>query len=175
MGVTNRDRFLYSFVIFLAVFTMRCTTTSHQPESTKPTEPVKTETNKVEGDQSLPPELRDAQSFDPASSLDQKAIEESDFYKAKKEAESAKIKVDEEWKAQDELDSNIRKSKEEQEKRKQEELKKEDERKEESRKRAVNEYSKYAKERAQKERKTAEMVKKMPTISEEEVNWNGLE
>ncbi len=174
MGVNNRDRLFYACIIFLAAFTMRCTTHSQKEETKTQAEVVKAE-DKAVGDTSLPPELRDAQTFDPAASLDQKSIEESDFYKVKKEAESAKTKVDAEWKAQDEQESALRKAKEEEEKRKKEELKKEDERKEESRKRAVNEYKKYAKERAQKERRAAEMVKKMPTISQEEVNWNGLE
>ncbi|MCX6119566.1 MAG: hypothetical protein NT027_18675 [Proteobacteria bacterium] len=177
-SISLRSHVLLSGVIVVSCLSMRCTS---QGKQTPATEPVATEKSTATPgasesvDMSLPPELRDVATFDPAATLDKDLVEESDFYKVKKEAEVTKSKLDVEWKAQDEQEQAIRKQKDDEEKMRQEELKKEEERKEESRKRSIEEYKKYTEDRRRNEKRAAALVKKMPTISKEDIEWNGLE
>lgn len=171
-----QSRLIYCVILLSSLALLRCTSSKMKDE---PQEPVKVETPaeapKASADNDLPPELREAEKFDPATTLDEKQVQESDFYKVRKDVESKKGTLDQEWKAQDQLDSEVRKAKEDEERRKKEEQKKEEEEREKARQESVKSYNSNSKKRAHQERVARDNAAKLPTISHEEVMWNGLE
>jgi hypothetical protein len=138
-------------------------------------EAPKTEETTGVVDASLPPELQDAHKFDPATTIDQETLKNSDFYQVKREVEVSKSALDAEWKAQDALEQSVIKAKEDEEKRKALEQAKEDEAKEEARLKATKDYEANQQKRMKEEQEAMRKVATMPTISEKDVNWNGLE
>jgi type IV secretory pathway VirB10-like protein len=174
-----RSRVIIGLVILSGGFLARCTTSEKKTEeSVKTPESVQKSESSTPAhavDPNLPPELQDVEHFDPATTIDQKTVEQSEFYKAKKDAEASKAQVDAVWKIQDDQESLMRKKKEDEDRKRQEELKKEDLRKQESQRRAVDDHKRFAKERRLNEKRARSMVKKMPTISRDEMEWKGLE
>ncbi len=123
----------------------------------------------------LPAELKDAQSFDPADSLDQKTVQESDFYQIKKSVEENKAALDAAWREQDRLESQVRAAKADVEKQKALTTKQEEEAREKQRLKDVEEFEKNKTKRLKEEKAAEEEIQRLPTISKDEVMWEGLE
>lgn len=168
-----QSRLIYCIILVSSLALLRCTSSKvKEEEPVKPNPP--SEVSKA-GEDDLPPELKDVDKFDPATTLDEKQIQDSDFYKVKKDVESKKEALDKEWKSQDQLDGDVKKAKEDEERRKKEEQKAEDEAREQKRQEMIKNYGSQSKKRAHEERIARDRAAKLPTISKEEVNWNGLE
>ncbi len=170
-----QSRLIYCIILVSSLALLRCTSSKVKDAEMK--EPVKVEASEVKAseDSDLPPELRDADKFDPATTLDEKQVQDSDFYQVRKEVEGKKAHVDQEWKAQDQLEDSVRKTKEDEERKKKEDQKKEEESREKARLESVKNFNANAKKRAHDERVARDRVAKMPTITKEEMMWNGLE
>lgn len=172
-----QSRIIYCVILLSSLALLRCTSSKVKDSEVK--EPVQAaapaEVAKAPADGELPAELRDTEQFDPATTLDEKQVQDSDFYKVRKEVDSTKPHVDQEWKAQDQLEDSVRKAKEEEELRKKEELKKEEESREKARLESIKNHESNAKKRAHDERVAKDRVAKMPTISADELQWSGLE
>jgi hypothetical protein len=152
--------------------------TSNKTSSTTPTDPVNAGSNTSSQDANagdLPPELSDAQRFDPASTLDPKVVQESDFYQIKQSVEQNKAALDATWKEQDRLENSVKTSATQEEDKKAALLKAEEEERERQRQKQVEAFEKSKDQRAKDEKKAKEAAEKLPGISNEEVNWKGLE
>lgn len=177
MNIDSRiqSRLIYAVVLVSSLALLRCTSAKKEEA---PKEPVKAEAQQApvsEADKDLPPELRNVESFDPATTLDEKQVQETDFYQVRKEVESNRAALDKEWQAQEQLDGSIRKAKQEAELRKKDDERKEKEAIEKARQEAIKNYNANANKRARQERIERDRAAKLPTISKEEVMWNGLE
>lgn len=171
----HQSRLLYSVIIFASLASMRCTSTKQSEPVKDPVQATDPATAVTGTDQDLPPELRNADNYDPAASIDAESIKSSDFYQVKKSVESNRASLDSEWKAQDEQEEAVRKAKEAEKAQKEAVEQEEQKAAEEARLQAIKEYKSSAKKRAKYIHEANEKVKKMPTISREEVLWNGLE
>lgn len=123
----------------------------------------------------IPAELRDAHAFDPATTLDQATIKESDFYQIKKSIEENQPALDAAWKEQERLESSLKAANAEVEKKKALSAKAEEEERERQRQIAITDFEKNKEKRAKEEQQADEEIKKLPTISKDEVMWQGLE
>lgn len=168
MNERKRSRIIYVSVLMASLMSMRCATKKSSDEVKEPVAAAPS----AAADENLPPELREAHKFDPAAELDAKG---TDFDEVRKNVQANASAIDAEWKAQEQLEDSVRKSKEDEELRKKEEQKKEEAEREQARLEATKNYKANAARRAREEREAREEVKKMPTISKEEVMWNGLE
>lgn len=177
MNVNSRmqSRVIYLIVLVSSLALLRCTSSKIKDEAKEPVKAEVKAESAAAGDHDLPPELRDAGSFDPATTLDAQEVQETDFYKVRKEVDDKRAHLDAEWKAQDQLDNDVRKAKEEADRRDKEQMKKEEEEREKSRLEAVKNFGANSKKRAREERIARDRAAKLPTISKEEVMWNGLE
>ena len=180
----TRSRILFSTVLLASLITMRCAAGKPQPASVEPVvaaaavaptvAPVKpTEPGVI--DTTLPPELQNAQNFDPASTIDPNAVKNSDFFQVKKEAETNRTNLEKDWKMQDDQEESVKKAKEAEKLKQDQDQKKDDEAREESRMKSVKEHKSSAAQRARFMREANDRVKKMPTITKQEIQWNGLE
>jgi hypothetical protein len=169
-----KSRLIYSAIIAGSLLTMRCASKSQPEKSPEPVAAkVATSTDSPDGD--LPVELRNAENYDPASSIDKATIETSDFNEVKKEVELNRGNIDKEWKAQNDLEESVKKAKEAEKLKKEEEEKKESKAREEARLKAIKEYNVNKPKEKKYIKEANARVKKMPTITKEEVLWNGLE
>ena len=154
---------------------MSCTSTS---DAKKVQDPVSGSGVGADGkpvDPNLPDELKDAESFDPAAHLDANGPSAGDFNEVKKEIESTKASLDAEWKAQEDRENAIKLKKDEEKKKREMEIKAEEQKQEEARLKSIKEYEKTSKMRVQWEEEAQKQVAKMPTISDKDLMWSGLE
>ena len=177
MNLNHRvqSRLIYAVVLLSSLALLRCTSSKVKDDAQ---EPVKVEAKPVAsaaGEYELPPELRDTDKFDPATTLDAQQVQESDFYKIKKEVDDKRPHLDADWKAQDQLENDVRKAKDDATRRDKEQLKKEEEDREKARQESIKNFGANSKKRAREERIARDRAAKLPTISKEEVQWNGLE
>lgn len=126
-------------------------------------------------DQDIPEELKNADQFDPATTLDRSIVEQSDFYQIKKSVEDNKKALDAAWKEQERIEASINAQKAEEQRQKALAAKAEEEERERQRQIAIKEFEKNKQKRAKEELEAIEEVKKLPTISRDEVKWQGLE
>jgi hypothetical protein len=173
--IKTRSSILSCLVISSLVF-YSCTSTKKDGKASSD-EPVAAgvPSSQGAGQEDLPSELRDVQTFDPAASLDQKTVLESDFYQIKKSVEENKAALDAAWHEQDRLESNVRAAKAEVEKQKALNAKKEEEEREKKRLKDIEEFEKNKAKRAKEEKAAEEEIKKLPSISKDEVMWEGIE
>ena len=129
----------------------------------------------VSGKDDLPPELRDANKFDPAATLDADAVKNSDFYEVQQKAEADRAALDAAWKEQDAKDEAMRKAQDDEERKRLDEQRKADAAKEQTRNESRSAYQKSMARRERDRRDAERAVGKMPTISHKDVMWNGLE
>lgn len=170
-----QSRLIYVIVLASSLALLRCTSSKIKNEAKEPVKVDATVESTPGNDHDLPPELRDTETFDPATTLDAQQVQESDFYKVRKEVDDKRAHLEAEWKAQDQLDNDVRKAKEEQLRLEKEQMKKDEEEREKSRLEAIKNFGANAKKRARDERIARDRAAKLPTISNEEVMWNGLE
>lgn len=137
--------------------------------STSPAEGV----DKAATDSDLPPELQNAGSFNPAASLDQNTIKNGDFYQINKTMQDEQVKRDAAWVEQDRLESSVLAHKKAEDAARLKKIQ-DDEKAIELDRQSKSSKSKIDKE-SEEERKAAEEVSKMPTISDDELNWKALE
>jgi len=166
------SRLIYASLLTFSLISLRCTT---KPSTEAPKEAVAPAQQASADTSSLPPELRNVDSFDPAATIDPEVVKNSDFHQVKQTTEANRQAVDSEWKAQDALEESIRKAKEEEKKKQQEQEEKEKRELEEQRKEANRRYKSNAVREARYMKEAEERAKKLPTISKEEMLWNGLE
>lgn len=173
--IKTRSSILSCLVISTLAF-YSCTSTKKDAKAVS-TEPVAagSASTPSASQEDLPPELRDAQSFDPAASLDQKTVQESDFYQIKKSVEENKAALDAAWREQDRLENNVRAAQAEVEKQKALNAKKEEEEREKQRLKDVEEFEKNKAKRAKEEKAADEEIQKLPSISKDEIMWQGIE
>ena len=138
-------------------------------------EPVGAQTPATSGAGDLPPELRDASTFDPATTLDAETVKQSDFYQVRQKTEADRAAVDAAWKAQEVRDEALRKAREDEERKKRDEKLREEAINEQTRQESIHNYKKTAAQRLRDRQDAERAVKKMPTITHEDVMWNGLE
>lgn len=150
-----------------------CTTTKKSPTGSK--DVVAGSADATLSNEDIPVELKDAQSFDPATTLEQSVVQESDFYQIKKSVEENKQTLEAAWKEQERLEASVRAANAEEEKKKAIAAKQEEEERERQRQIAIAEFEKNKEKQAKEEKAALDEVKKLPTISNEEVMWNGLE
>jgi multimeric flavodoxin WrbA len=164
--------------IVLPLVLNSCTTTKSGAQNTASGEVVSSSQTTPDGSQSnedLPVELRDAQKFDPASTLDPKVVQESDFYQIKQSIEQNKAALDAEWKEQERMENSVKSAKSAEDQRKMETAKAEDEERERQRQKDIETYEKSKDQRTKDEQKTIDDAEKLPSIKNNEVNWKGLE
>lgn len=107
-----------SIILFAALitaplfFVAACTTTKMNDGNSGVGDPASSAPNESGSSpntsEELPPELLDAQRFDPVTTMDQKTIQESDFYQIKQSVEQNKNALDEGWKEQDRVEALIK-------------------------------------------------------------------
>ncbi len=123
----------------------------------------------------LPEELKDALNYDPATSLDTKTVEESDFYQIKKSVEENKANLDAAWREQERMESSVKAAKQESEKQKALKAKQEEEERDKQRLKEIEEFEKNTERRAKEAKAAEDEISKLPTISKDEVMWQGIE
>lgn len=140
-------------------------------------DPVSAETKSSENGtyDELPDELKDAHTFDPAKTLDQKTVEESDFYQIKKSVEENKANLDAAWREQDRLETSVKASKVEEERQKALKAQREEEEREKQRQKEIEAFEKGKEKRAKEAKEAEEEINKLPTISKDEIMWQGIE
>ena len=126
-------------------------------------------------DPDLPADLQNYGKFDPAATLDPKAIQESDFYQINKSTLDDKAKLDAAWAEQDRLESSVKNHKKETDDAQQKKAQEESDAIERDRQLKVENTKKNKSTEDDEQKKAAEEVKKMPTISEDELNWKALD
>ena len=107
--------------------------------------------------------------------MDQKTIQESDFYQIKQSVEQNKNALDEGWKEQDRVEALIKATDKAAEDKKSAAAKAEEDERERQRLEAIKDFDKNKDKRAKEEEKANDDVKKLPTINRNEENWKGLE
>ncbi len=174
-----------SIILFAALitaplfFVAACTTTKMNDGNSGVGDPASSAPNESGSSpntsEELPPELRDAQRFDPVTTMDQKTIQESDFYQIKQSVEQNKNALDEGWKEQDRVEALIKATDKAAEEKKSAAAKAEEDERERQRLEAIKDFDKNKDKRAKEEEKANDDVKKLPTINRNEENWKGLE
>ena len=132
-------------------------------------------TTAVAADADLPPDLQNYGKFDPAATLDPKSIQESDFYQINKSTLDDKANLDAAWAEQDRLESSVKNHKKETDDATLKKAKDESDAIERDRQLKVENAKKNKNTEDDEERKAAEEVKKLPTISDDELNWKALD
>jgi hypothetical protein len=123
----------------------------------------------------LPLELKDAQRFDPAVTLDPKVIQESDFYQIKQSIEQNRAALDAGWREQERMENSVKDANSAEAQRKAAAAKAEEEERKRQRQKQIEAYEKSKDQRAKDEQKASENAEKLPSIKNNEVNWKGLE
>lgn len=167
-----KSRAIYSSILLASLIAMGCSTNNQRQDSKDPVAADKAAGADASG---LPPELRNVDGYDPATSIDSESVKNSDFYQVKKAVESNRVNLDNEWKAQDAQEEAVKKAKEDEKQRQLDQQKKEEAERAAQREEANKAYNKNAAKQARYTKEANERVKKLPTISKEEVLWNGLE
>ncbi len=126
-------------------------------------------------DSDLPPELQNAATFNPATTLDQKSVQESDFYQINKSTLDEKEKRDAAWIEQERLEGSVLAHKKSEEDALQRKIKEENDAFEKDRQLKNEKILKNKNTENDEEQKAADEVKKMPTISDDELNWKALD
>ena len=158
-------------------FSSASCTTSHskKPAGTEAVSAQNQELDDPTALQDIPAELRDAHKFDPASTLDQKTVQESDFYKIKQSIESNRAVLEAAWKEQERIEASVRSSLTAENQHKAALAKQEEEDRERKRQLAIEDFENNKDRRAKDASDADEEVKKLPTIKKSEVLWKGLE
>lgn len=158
-------------------FSSASCTTSHskKPAGTEAVSAQNQESDDPTALQDIPAELRDAHKFDPASTLDQKTVQESDFYKIKQSIESNRAVLEAAWKEQERIEASVRSSLTAENQHKAAVAKQEEEDRERKRQLAIEEFETNKDRRAKDVSDADEEMKKLPTIKKSEVLWKGLE
>jgi type IV secretory pathway VirB10-like protein len=141
------------------------------PVSAQPTQAATTPPT----DDTLPPELQNAKSFDPATTLDPQTVKDGDFYQVNKSIQDDKAALDAAWAEQNRIENVLNAAKEETEKSKLKNAKDEEEKLARQRQLEIDNYEKNKDKQNEEERNAADEVKKMPTISDDELNWKALD
>jgi hypothetical protein len=172
---TNSSQFLHSLLAsgLVAITLAACTTTNPSANPSGGTDPVSGDATTSTDE--LPAELKDAQKFDPAATLDPKVVQESDFYQIRQSIEQNKAALDAGWKEQERIEASVKSTAAQEEARKAALAKAEEEERERQRQKQIEAYESTKDQRAKDEIKAQEAAKKLPGISNEEVNWKGLE
>lgn len=168
----HRFRIFYSLILVTSITTMRCS--AHKPGAA-PSEPVTEQKAASTVDSNLPPELQNVDEFDPAATIDAEAVKGSDFYEVKKTVENNKSALENEWKSQDEQEEAVKKAKEAERLKREQEQAAEEKAREQARLNAVKDHKTSEALRKKYMREANARVKKMPTITKQELLWNGLE
>jgi hypothetical protein len=152
-----------------------CVTTKTQ-ETTDPVKPA-VEKAAVEDPRllELPEELRDAHKYDPAATLDTATVQESDFFQIRKSVDENKAALDSAWREQEQLENRVKSAKTIEEQRRAAEAKRQEEELERKRQQEVAEFEKNKSKRAKEAQDAEDAMKKLPTISKDEIMWQGLE
>jgi hypothetical protein len=155
-----------------------CTTTKSSSQGTATQDIVATGHNQGTGPDSnedLPVELKDAQRFDPATTLDPKIIQESDFYQVKQSIEQNRAALDAGWREQERMENSVKSATSAEAQRKATQEKVEEEERERQRQKQIEAYERSKDQRSKDDQKASEDAEKLPTIKNNEVNWKGLE
>jgi hypothetical protein len=134
-----------------------------------------TNTSQGNTNEDLPVELKDAQRFDPALTLDPKVVQESDFYQIKQSIEQNRAALDAGWREQERMENSVKAANSAEDQRKSAAAKAEEEERERLRQKQIEAYERSKDQRAKDEQKASENAEKLPSIKNNEVNWKGLE
>jgi multimeric flavodoxin WrbA len=167
---------LLSCLIASSLTFYSCTSTK-KTGATGANDPVATDASAAAkgSGEDLPEELKDALNYDPATSLDAKTVEESDFYQIKKSVEENKANLDAAWREQERMESSVKAAKQESEKQKALKAKQEEEERDKQRLKEIEEFEKNTERRAKEAKAAEDEISKLPTISKDEIMWQGIE
>jgi hypothetical protein len=169
---------VWSSVLFVPLTILSCTTSKSGSNQTASVSEVIAPNADIAADQlsdDLPPELKDASRFDPAVTLDPKAVQESDFYQIKQSIDQNRDALEAGWREQERMENSVKAASSAEEQRNAAAAKADQEERERRRLKQIEAFEKSKAQREKDEQKANKAAEKLPSIKSDEVNWKGLE